>query len=151
MSQQSKRYLLMGLGLVVMVVLLGTAALGGVAGYVLANRAVGPVEQFRPVSNVITESGPQVVAASQNNQAEAQPAPLVVDESDSVAAVEAVLPAVVTVLNRQGNFGGGSGSGVFISDTGYVVALPLLLHQQIPIPISADSFAAPASFFWRGS
>jgi 2-alkenal reductase len=121
MSQQSKRYLLMGLGLVVMVVLLGTAALGGVAGYVLANRAVGPVEQFRPVSNVITESGPQVVAASQNNQAEAQPAPLVVDESDSVAAVEAVLPAVVTVLNRQGNFGGGSGSGVFISDTGYVV------------------------------
>jgi 2-alkenal reductase len=121
MSQQSKRYLLMGLGLVVMVVLLGTAALGGVAGYVLANRAVGPVEQFRPVSNVITESGPQVVAAGQNNQAEAQPAPLVVDESDSVAAVEAVLPAVVTVLNRQGNFGGGSGSGVFISDTGYVV------------------------------
>jgi 2-alkenal reductase len=121
MSQQSKRYLLMGLGLVVMVVLLGTAALGGVAGYVLANRAVGSVEQFRPVSNVITESGPQVVAASQNNQAEAQPAPLVVDESDSVAAVEAVLPAVVTVLNRQGNFGGGSGSGVFISDTGYVV------------------------------
>jgi 2-alkenal reductase len=92
-----------------------------VAGYVLANRAVGPVEQFRPVSNVITESGPQVVAASQNNQAEAQPAPLVVDELDSVAAVEAVLPAVVTVLNRQGNFGGGSGSGVFISDTGYVV------------------------------
>ncbi|MCB0154720.1 MAG: trypsin-like peptidase domain-containing protein, partial [Anaerolineae bacterium] len=74
-----------------------------------------------PVSNAIIESAPQPIAASENNQATAQSAPVVVDESDSVAAVETVLPAVVTVLNRRGNFGGGSGSGVFVSETGYVV------------------------------
>ncbi len=68
------------------------------------------------------ESAPQL---EQVNTGE-PPAPetqslTIIEESATVEAVEKVLPAVVTVLNR-GQFGGGSGSGFFISSDGYLVS-----------------------------
>jgi 2-alkenal reductase len=45
---------------------------------------------------------------------------VVIQAGTTEAAVEKVLPAVVTVLN-EGAFGGGSGSGFFISSDGYVM------------------------------
>jgi 2-alkenal reductase len=42
------------------------------------------------------------------------------EESATISAVQRVQPAVVTVLN-QGRFGSGSGSGVIISEDGYIL------------------------------
>ena len=116
-THRLKPYLWFFGGLILIFTLLTGATVGGVAGYVVANRWVAsPVDQ----NLALTEVVPDPVAALDLTLIEAQP-PLVVDESDSVEAVQQVLPAVVTVINQQGRFAGGSGSGFFVNEAGYLV------------------------------
>lgn len=105
--------------LVVAVCLLIGAAIGSLAGYVVA---VGLAPQLQSVSNpaeldptglmVSTPPGQTIEAGQQQI--------VITDQSSSVAAVSKVLPAVVTVI-AQGQQGLGGGSGFFISPEGHVV------------------------------
>lgn len=105
--------------LVVVSMLVFGIALGGAIGYVVSNRlSDGPVQSSPVVSAPATLELAPVAAIDTPQVTEMEP--LVVDESDSVEAVAEVLPAVVTVLNQTGR-GGGSGTGFFVSEEGYVV------------------------------
>ncbi|MCP4362654.1 MAG: 2-alkenal reductase, partial [Chloroflexi bacterium] len=78
------------------------------------------------VQPVVVQSVAAGESAPQLEQVNTAPAPetqslTIIEESATVEAVEKVLPAVVTVLNR-GRLGGGSGSGFFISSDGYLVS-----------------------------
>lgn len=117
------------------------AAVGGATGYLVAgNMAANPqpvvtaeVAQVEPV-NV---APPDTVAPKQSL--------IVTEESAPVDAVEKVLPAVVTVLN-QGTRGSGSGSGVFVSQDGYVVTNNHVVEgaQRLSI-VYAQGGVAPAT------
>jgi 2-alkenal reductase len=65
-------------------------------------------------------TNPVVVTGSAPAVGQAPLPAAVAGQSSTVEAVRRVLPAVVTVLN-QGLMGGGSGTGFFISQEGYVV------------------------------
>ncbi|MBI1879648.1 MAG: trypsin-like peptidase domain-containing protein [Chloroflexi bacterium] len=105
----------------VAVCLLFGAAIGSLAGYMVATRA--PV-QAQPVANPVqvepVPAGLVVSPASDSTAASAPQEIIINDQSSSVAAVGKVLPAVVTII-AQDQRGIGSGSGVFISAEGYVV------------------------------
>jgi 2-alkenal reductase len=117
-------------GLIVLMVLgvligvLGGALAGAAAGYSLARRSIA--EAAVPI--VTPQRVSAVTAATQQDSAQAaQPAPTaqagVVSQDISDAMVETVkkvAPAVVTVRNRADQ-GQGSGSGVIISEDGYIV------------------------------
>ena len=96
----------------------GGAVAGGAAGYVLAQRSITVAQASLAVAQPVRS--PVVEAPTQP----AQPAPAVgaaqSSSSNMVSAVQRVAPAVVTVLNR-GSQGIGSGSGVVISDKGYII------------------------------
>lgn len=96
----------------------GGAVAGGAAGYVLAQRSITVAQASLAVAQPVRS--PVVEAPTQP----AQPAPAVgaaqSSSSNMVSAVQRVAPAVVTVLNR-GSKGIGSGSGVVISDKGYII------------------------------
>ena len=97
----------------------GGALAGGTAGFVMGQRvAATAMAEAQAVSNPITTSAqaptqaPALNAAPSTNSA--------ASDDPMVAAVDKVAPAVVTVLSttRQG---GGSGSGVIVSDKGYII------------------------------
>jgi 2-alkenal reductase len=104
----------------VAVCLLFGAAIGSLAGYMVAARV--------PVQAQVAANAPQVepvpagllVSPSSDSAATAPQEVIVSDQSSSVAAVEKVLPAVVTIVAQQRQ-GIGSGSGVFISADGHLV------------------------------
>lgn len=106
--------------LLVVVVLLLSAilggAVGGVAGFWVARAAA-------PEPTVVEEPTPPTPAIDRSIS-ERQPViierEVVEEESLTIAAVQQVQPAVVTVLN-QGRSGFSSGSGVIISQDGYIV------------------------------
>jgi 2-alkenal reductase len=105
--------------LVVGVCLLIGAAIGSLAGYVVA---VGLAPQLQSVSN-LAEPDPTglMVSTPPGQTIEAgQQQVVITDQTSSVAAVSKVLPAVVTVI-AQGQQGLGGGSGFFISPEGYIV------------------------------
>jgi 2-alkenal reductase len=117
MDHRNRQNLLLAASLLLIVVLFFGAVIGGLAGYAAANlwdEAEPGVQQVSvPMPAVETVGVPPVT--------EAKPQSLVVtEESGTVTAVEKALPAVVTVLVQSG-FGGGSGTGFFISEDGYVV------------------------------
>ncbi len=124
-------------GFLLMVMLLTGSVVGSVAAYLLtaspeAAVAPGAVEAVR-VEPVRAVEAPAL-----------QTGPLVVDESDTVEAVETVLPAVVTVLSR-GSRGGGSGSGFFVDEAGHVVTnYHVIEGSQDLIVIYAQGGSAPA-------
>jgi 2-alkenal reductase len=103
-----------------------TAAFSSITGYVIATRlnadsqaAGDQVLVDRPVGPIDIGSNLEQVKAQEPATGELQPL-LPQEPSATVEAVNRVLPAVVTVLNRGVN-GGGSGSGFIISKEGYIV------------------------------
>lgn len=114
MQQHDKSVLLIGAFVLVISLLVGGIG-GGIAGYTIANQTAA--SSSSPAQSLETfQANPVAVTDTQTNPS----ATIVVDRSDSVEAVQKVLPAVVTVLN-QGSQGVGSGSGVFIDKSGYLV------------------------------
>jgi S1-C subfamily serine protease len=111
MQQQNKSVLL--IGAIVLVISLLIGGIGG--GYVIA-RQTAASSTSSTQNRETFQAIPVAVTDTQTNQ----PAPIVVDRSNTVEAVQKVLPAVVTVLN-QGIQGVGSGTGVFIERSGYLV------------------------------
>jgi 2-alkenal reductase len=114
-------------GLIVLMVLgvligvLGGALAGAAAGYSLAKRTINTA----PVAAVTAQRVSAVNTAAPASAAQAAPTTLpgVVSQDASDAMVETVkkvAPAVVTVRNRMAQ-GQGSGSGVIISEEGYIV------------------------------
>jgi 2-alkenal reductase len=105
------------IALLIGIVTLGLGAVGGgFVGYLAASRwssAAPAVAQQISAPFV----NPMNVALSSTEEAESL---VLTEESATVSAVEQVLPAVVTILTQTG-FGGGSGSGFFITEDGYVV------------------------------
>lgn len=99
----------------------GGAVAGGAAAYVMVQRAVAelPAVNAQPVIAPAPTAAPRPTQAAPQQTQPNQAAPA--SSSDAmVAAVQKVAPAVVTVLNRNGQ-SGGSGSGVIISDQGYIL------------------------------
>lgn len=119
MDHRNKQYLWLVGALVLVIMLFTGAIIGGVVGYVAANNwetsTAGPI----PQQDALVVPAVTQVSAVSSTASEPQ-ALVVTEESATVTAVEKVLPAVVTVLVQSG-FGGGSGSGFFISQDGYVV------------------------------
>ena len=114
--------------LILVVLLAGVAALSGAAvGGVVVYRTVS---QAQPLNPVVSAPTTKVVQAANN----ANPEPIVIDTTDIqttiTQAVKKVGPAVVTVVgtipSQMSQFGPTgpqtvSGSGVFISDKGYIL------------------------------
>lgn len=112
------------LGRVLMVLAIALALFIGIAGGAVAGGAAAYVMVQRNLSARAVVAQP-VIAPAATQSADAQPAQPsasgAADTSDAmVAAVQKVSPAVVTVLN-SGPQGSGSGSGVIISDQGYIL------------------------------
>jgi 2-alkenal reductase len=108
------------LGLLIVTVILVSALTGGLAGgafgYWAAQATTPDVAdglQPTPVTAIVD----QPVIERDTGISEPQ---ALDEESATISAVERVQPAVVTVLN-QGTFGFGSGSGVIISEDGYII------------------------------
>jgi 2-alkenal reductase len=116
----------MGLFIVVIVAisLFAGAAVGAAAGYIIAgglSSGAQPGALQTSAARLPAELQPTLDSVQAESPAVTGLQSLVVtEESASVEAVASVLPAVVTVLS-SGSFGGGSGTGFFISETGYVV------------------------------
>ncbi|MEM7345306.1 MAG: trypsin-like peptidase domain-containing protein [Chloroflexota bacterium] len=129
-------------------VLLTGVAIGGVAGYIFSNQINPDSQEATP--SLVTSASDLVVlepepVLSIPPAAPAQQAPLIIEESSAIDTVEKVLPAVVTVLN-QGNRGGGSGSGFFISEEGYVVTNHHVIEDARELTIVyAQGGTAPAT------
>jgi 2-alkenal reductase len=118
MEYQNKKFAfgliaLICIGMIIGVV--GGALAGGATGYVLARRSIDttqPVVVAQPV---------HVAAPAPTAQAQPPQAGFSQDTSDAmVATVKKVAPAVVTVMNRTDQ-GQASGSGVVVSDKGYII------------------------------
>lgn len=110
MSGMSRKWFLVTLTFAVMVGAIGGGAIGGVIGYVAAENArpepivVSQAQAPLPTSPPATTNTTQVVD----------------EESAIIAAVQKVEPSVVLILN-QGRQSGSSGSGVIVSEDGYIV------------------------------
>jgi 2-alkenal reductase len=127
---------------VVAVCLLFGAAIGSLAGYMVAARApiqAGSSGQVEPVP-----AGLVVSPASESTSTGVPQEIIINDQSSSVAAVQKVLPAVVTII-AQGQRGIGSGSGVFISADGHVATNNHVVEDaQELVVIYAQGGRAPA-------
>jgi 2-alkenal reductase len=127
---------------VVAVCLLFGAAIGSLAGYMVAARApiqAGNSGQVEPVP-----AGLVVSPASESTSTGVPQEIIINDQSSSVAAVQKVLPAVVTII-AQGQRGIGSGSGVFISADGHVATNNHVVEDaQELVVIYAQGGRAPA-------
>jgi 2-alkenal reductase len=109
-NRSSRIALVLALVLVVFIGIAGGAVAGGSAAYYMVQRDL--------TSRTVIAQAVSAPASS----APAQPRPAVSSDTSNemVAAVQKVSPAVVTVLNTSAQ-GSGSGSGVIISDKGYVI------------------------------
>ncbi|MEF3273165.1 MAG: trypsin-like peptidase domain-containing protein [Chloroflexus sp.] len=97
----------------------GGGAAGGLAGYLIARQTVAQLSAT--VSAVSAQPVGTNATVPTTAPAQTLPETVVVSLSDAmVAAVKRVAPAVVTVT-VEGSSGRGSGSGVIISDQGYII------------------------------
>jgi 2-alkenal reductase len=123
-TNRNKHYLwVAGLSLLILSLFVGAIS-GGAAGYVIAANLADEaqpviVEPAMAVSSDISPNSPSLPAINMPAVRESQSL-VITEESATVQAVEKVLPAVVTVLNQTQD-GGGSGSGFFIDQNGYLV------------------------------
>lgn len=117
-NQRKRPYIWLGVVLALIVVLFFGSMVGGMVGFTVArnwtNSSPGGTVTGGPAT-VNVEPVNNVDGANITRQTLA-----VTEQSASVNAVSSALPAVVTVLTQAG-FGGGSGSGFFINQDGYVV------------------------------
>jgi 2-alkenal reductase len=109
--------------LIAMISLFTGVAFGGTAGYVLATAWVGhaPVASVQPAVNTAPFDLPAIEVPFLPPALPDDPKPGLTEAHGPVEAVNKVLPAVVTVVNKDKLFGEGSGSGFFISEEGYIV------------------------------
>lgn len=113
MTRRSNQTIWLVLAVIVAASVLVGSVIGGAVGYTLASRN-GPAGS----------SGAGLVADTVANAAAAATGANSLTLTQNSAVIDAVnraLPAVVTILTQGGSFGGGSGSGFFISQDGYVV------------------------------
>lgn len=119
-SRFNRLALLVALLLGVFIGVVGGAVAGGAAAYFVVGQAVAALPtaySAQPVSAPAQTQPALPTPAPAANTTASAPA----STSDAmVAAVQRVAPAVVTVQN-QGTQGSGSGSGVIISDQGYII------------------------------
>lgn len=122
-KRNKSRLWLVGVFFIVMSLSIGLSA-GGVAGYIIGQNlssAIQPIgAQSVPAAALVIPSSTGPVNVAQSSPATESQSLVITEESATVETVGKVLPAVVTVLN-QSAFGGGSGSGFFISSDGFVV------------------------------
>ena len=114
-----------GMALLILVTIglgtMGGGVLGGIAGYVIALNQSAPVLSV-PQPTVVSAPTRDLSIISQPNPQIESGDRIVVPENEAlIAAVEAVRPATVTVLNFAGRSGSGSGSGVIIDKAGYIM------------------------------
>jgi 2-alkenal reductase len=108
---------------IIAISLFAGAVVGGAVGYVIASSVASGQQSASFQPSVALPTEPQF----ESDQVNQVPSPVrevqslvITEESASVGAVGKVLPAVVTVFSRDA-FGGGSGTGFFVSENGYVV------------------------------
>lgn len=124
MNNFNQRSCLMGCTALTVILALGIA-IGGGSMYLLQ-------ERMYPETALLVNTSPQPIAQPVSAAVPTQPQPqmaqpsTVTQQSDSVKAVEKMLPTVVTVFIVRPQFNGkksiiGSGSGFFINQEGYLV------------------------------
>jgi S1-C subfamily serine protease len=108
------------LGFLIVVLVLFSAMVGGLAGGAFGYWAARAAAQETPVANELVAQAPVTDQPVSDNGLSVVEQQMVEEESATISAVQRVQPAVVTVLN-EGPLGSGSGSGVIISQDGYIV------------------------------
>lgn len=108
------------LGFLIVVLVLVSAMVGGLAGGAFGYWAAQAAAPETPVVAELAAQAPALDQPVSQHEASVAGRQVVEEESATISAVQRVQPAVVTVLN-QGRFGFGSGSGVIISQEGYIV------------------------------
>jgi len=104
----------------IITVVLVSALTGGLAGAAFGYWAAQATAQQPSTIEQTARVAPVVDRPTTERDAPVIEREVVEDEIATISAVQRVQPAVVTVLN-QGRFGSGSGSGVIISQEGYIV------------------------------
>lgn len=118
MNSFNQKSCAMGCAVLTVILILGIA-IGGGGMYLLR-------DELNYEAHPLVNSLPKPVAEPVSVPVPTQPQPqmarpsMVTQQSDSVKAVEKMLPTVVTVVATS-SFGQGSGSGFFISQDGYIV------------------------------
>jgi S1-C subfamily serine protease len=107
-------------GLLIVTVILVSALTGGLAGGAFGYWAAQVTAPEAPTVEQPARAAPVVDQPVAERDAPGIEREVVEEEAATISAVQRVQPAVVTVLN-QGRFGSGSGSGVIISQDGYIV------------------------------
>ena len=127
--------------------------ISGLAGFIIATNLNTDSQAAinQPVIDQPTSSFDVVTNLEQDVPSRLELQPLIpTEKSATVKAVETVLPAVVTVLNQQGRFGGGSGSGFFINSGGHVVTNYHVVEGATDLSvIYAQGGTAPARSDWH--
>lgn len=117
--ERNSRIILIALVLLGMFVgVVGGGLAGGTAGYMFAKREIAALPKGQTVVAQSVSAVQQPTAAAPKTTAPAGSAQDLSDEM--VATVKQVAPAVVTVLNSTQQ-GRASGSGVIVSDKGYII------------------------------
>jgi 2-alkenal reductase len=108
------------LGFLVVALVLVSAIVGGLAGGAFGYWAAQATASEKPSVEQLAARAPAPDQPVSDRAASVTERQVVEEESATISAVQRVQPAVVTVLN-QGRFGFGSGSGLIISEDGYIV------------------------------
>jgi 2-alkenal reductase len=122
-------------------------AFGGAAGYVVGNEIALRTEPVaQPVSNTMPVNLAQAAGSNPSAVPTMERQHVIGEGYSMVEAVNAVLPAVVTIINQNAEESG-SGSGFFVSPDGYLVTNNHVIEnaQRLSV-IYADGGTAPATF-----
>ncbi len=127
MSTSLKGWMLVAIAFALIIGAIGGGVVGGLVGYTAASRAQ-----------------PELTAPSAPAPVDNSTTQVIDEESGIIAAVQKVEPAVVLIQN-QGRRRGGSGSGVIISDQGYIVTNNHVVEGAVELTvIFYDGREAPA-------